>query len=187
MDDRKLDDITRSLAQATTRRQALRLFGGGALGVAGLAIGAKRADAAPKVSGTSSAVASDAAGTTSVVGQISNLVFSVVDGALVASGTFTATDTVPGASADFLGALVTATQASCSILDLTLGPLDLDLLGLEVHLDQVNLVIEATPGNGNLLGNLLCAVANLLNGGILNNGLANLLNRIVGLLGGLLG
>jgi hypothetical protein len=42
------------------------------------------------------------------------------------------------------------------------------------------------PGNGNLLGNLLCAVANLLNAGgpvqtLLNN-LVNLLNQIVGAL-----
>ena len=48
---------------------------------------------------------------------------------------------------------------SCQILDLVLGPLDLDLLGLEVHLDQVHLNISASPGRGNLRGNLLCAVA----------------------------
>jgi hypothetical protein len=46
-----------------------------------------------------------------------------------------------------------------------LGPLNLDLLGLVVTLNQVNLVINAVPGAGNLLGNLLCAVAGLLNGG----------------------
>ena len=48
---------------------------------------------------------------------------------------------------------------------LTLGPLDLNLLGLMVHLDQVVLDITAQSGAGNLLGNLLCSVANLLNGG----------------------
>ena len=45
-----------------------------------------------------------------------------------------------------------------------LGPLDLNLLGLEVHLDPVVLDIVAQPGPGNLLGNLLCAVAGLLDG-----------------------
>ena len=51
----------------------------------------------------------------------------------------------------------------CQILDLVLGPLDLDLLGLVVHLDTVHLNITAQRGPGNLLGNLLCAVAGLLN------------------------
>jgi hypothetical protein len=37
----------------------------------------------------------------------------------------------------------------------------LDLLGLVVDLNQVHLT--AQQGSGNLLGNLLCAVANLLN------------------------
>ena len=46
----------------------------------------------------------------------------------------------------------------CQVLELTLGPLDLSLLGLIVHLDQVHLVIEADP-NGGLLGSLLCSLA----------------------------
>jgi hypothetical protein len=80
---------------------------------------------------------------------------------------------------------VTAALAtgSCTILDLTLGPLHLNLLGLVVDLNQVHLVITAQQGPGNLLGNLLCAVANLLNGGA-PGGLANLLNQLLGLLRG---
>jgi hypothetical protein len=78
-----------------------------------------------------------------------------------------------------------ATQASCQILDLVLGPLDLDLLGLTVHLDTVHLNITAVPGAGNLLGNLLCAVAGLLDG-TGQGSLLDLLNDILGqLLGGL--
>jgi len=70
--------------------------------------------------------------------------------------------------------------AACDILNLVLGPLDLDLLGLQVHLNRVVLNIVAVAGAGNLLGNLLCAVAGLLDGtGI--NGLASLLNRLLGL------
>ena len=45
-------------------------------------------------------------------------------------------------------------------------PLDLDLLGLQVHLDRVVLDIVAQTGAGNLLGNLLCAVTGLLDGGL---------------------
>jgi hypothetical protein len=75
--------------------------------------------------------------------------------------------------------------ATCEVLNLVLGPLDLDLLGLVIHLDRVVLNITAESGPGNLLGNLLCAVAGLLDGtGLptLNEILANLLNTIIGLL-----
>jgi hypothetical protein len=48
-----------------------------------------------------------------------------------------------------------AAPNDCEILDLTLGPLDLNLLGLVVHLDTVHLNITAVPGAGNMLGNLL--------------------------------
>jgi hypothetical protein len=48
--------------------------------------------------------------------------------------------------------------ATCTVLDLTLGPLDLSLLGLMVHLSKVHLVITADP-NGGLLGSLLCSLA----------------------------
>ena len=54
-----------------------------------------------------------------------------------------------------------AAQASCGILDLVLGPLHLDLLGLVVDLNQVILDITAVTGAGNLLGNLLCAIVGL--------------------------
>ena len=69
--------------------------------------------------------------------------------------------------------------AGCRILDLTLGPLDLDLLGLVVHLDTVHLNITAQPGPGNLLGNLLCQIVGLFDQN--NGGLAGLLNRLLGL------
>jgi hypothetical protein len=46
----------------------------------------------------------------------------------------------------------------CQVLDLTLGPLDLNLLGLMVHLDTVHLTITA-DSEGGLLGSLLCSLA----------------------------
>lgn len=46
----------------------------------------------------------------------------------------------------------------CTILDLTLGPLDLNLLGLMIHLDRVHLLITAQRGGG-ILGDLLCGLA----------------------------
>lgn len=80
--------------------------------------------------------------------------------------------------------------AACQVLNLNLGPLDLNLLGLQVHLNQVVLNVVAQSGAGNLLGNLLCAVAGLLDnstGGILSGlltQLTGLLNQILGALGG---
>jgi len=75
--------------------------------------------------------------------------------------------------------------ATCDVLHLVLGPLDLDLLGLQVHLDKVVLDIVAATGAGNLLGNLLCAVTGLLDGGPLAGllgQLSDLLNQILGAL-----
>jgi hypothetical protein len=77
-----------------------------------------------------------------------------------------------------------AAQAACDILHLTLGPLDLNLLGLRVQLNQVKLDITAVQGPGNLLGNLLCAITGLLDqnalAGAINN-LAAALNAILAL------
>lgn len=70
-------------------------------------------------------------------------------------------------------------SGTCDVLELTLGPLDLDLLGLVVHLDTVHLEIDAEAAPGNLLGNLLCAVVGLLDGGLSLNILADLLNVII--------
>lgn len=73
---------------------------------------------------------------------------------------------------------------TCGVLNLVLGPLDLDLLGLQVHLNRVVLNIVAVTGAGNLLGNLLCAVTGLLDGGLggLLGQVQSLLNRILGVL-----
>jgi hypothetical protein len=72
---------------------------------------------------------------------------------------------------------------SCQILFLELGPLFLNLLGLELSLNQIVLDLTAQRGPGNLLGNLLCAVAGLLDGSR-GGVLGNLLDRINNLLGG---
>ena len=79
--------------------------------------------------------------------------------------------------------------ATCPILHLDLGPLDLNLLGLHVTLSRVVLDVEAIPGPGNLLGNLLCAIAGLLDGvdlgGVLGNLLQQLIDALIRLLEGI--
>ena len=108
--------------------------------------------------------------------------FSRSGGDLVANGTLT----IPGqVTSEPVAAIpVDIAQSSCQILDLVLGPLDLNLLGLVVHLDTVHLNITAEQGPGNLLGNLLCAIAGLLDGpGNPLSAIVSLLNRILGILG----
>jgi hypothetical protein len=138
----------------------------------------------------------------SVTGTFNITSFKLVNGAIRAVGTFTgpiggaASVTTPayarvtsinGTQLTGSSAAAAAQQAagSCQILDLTLGPLHLDLLGLVVDLNQVHLTITAEQGPGNLLGNLLCAVAHLLDntgtGGLqgLLQSIVNLLNQIL--------
>jgi hypothetical protein len=124
------------------------------------------------------------------------LVTGTLKGVIPGEGSFTETVTAPvesvnGVDLASLGSM-SARQAAlaapaCDILNLVLGPLDLNLLGLEVHLDQVVLDIVAQSGAGNLLGNLLCAVAGLLDGGGLLSDLlgqlGDLLDQILGGLG----
>ena len=126
--------------------------------------------------------------------------FSVVNGTLEATGplTGTLTDadgtqlgtvsqtvTMPvgtSGAATSTAAAAAAAPAGCGILNLVLGPLNLNLLGLVVTLNQVHLTITAVPGAGNLLGNLLCAVTGLLNGGGSLSTIATDLNSLLALL-----
>jgi len=84
-------------------------------------------------------------------------------------------------SAAGAGAGAAAIQAVCEILDLTLGPLDLNLLGLEIHLDTVHLDIDANPAGG-LLGQLLAG----LGCGSIGVSLLGILNQILDALNGIL-
>ena len=124
---------------------------------------------------------------TNLAGDVLNGVFTITSfvnqgGQLVANGVLNGTLTTAAGVVPVNNLAVSfpvaSVSASCPILNLVLGPLDLNLLGLTVHLNQVVLNITAVPGAGNLLGNLLCAVANLLNGtnlsGVLNTLVADL-------------
>lgn len=119
-------------------------------------------------------------------GTLSNVQFVNQNGVVTLVGNLTGTLT--NAAGNVLGSVTglpisvpvtgAAGSGGCTILDLTLGPLHLDLLGLVVDLNQVHLTITGQTGNGQLLGNLLCGLANALNGG---GGLANILNKLLGL------
>jgi hypothetical protein len=106
---------------------------------------------------------------------------AVQNGQLVAEGTYTGlVNGVQQTAIPFTSSIDLAqAEASCEILDLVLGPLHLDLLGLVVDLDQVHLNITAVPGPGNLLGNLLCAVAGLLDNNGPLQGVTGLVNNLL--------
>ena len=134
----------------------------------------------------------NSAGTGTFSGTFAPTRFQVVNGVLEATGRLTGTLT--SATGTSLGSVsrtvslpvdpsaTTADPPSCNILNLVLGPLNLNLLGLVVTLNQVNLNITAVPGAGALLGNLLCDVANLANSGGSLSEISTLLNEILSLL-----
>jgi hypothetical protein len=112
---------------------------------------------------------------------------TVADGGGIRTGVTTVAVPVNNISGGSAGrAAIAQAAASCGILHLDLGPLNLNLLGLVVDLAPVTLDITAESGPGNLLGNLLCAVTGLLDpGGLVSQLLGqvtNLLNQILGVL-----
>jgi len=82
------------------------------------------------------------------------------------------------------GSAAFQTARRCDILFLDLGPIFLDLLGLQVDLSPIELDIDAVSGPGNLLGNLLCALTGLLDGGPLA-GILELIDNINRILDGI--
>jgi len=146
-----------------------------------------------------------AAGVGNVAGDFAISRFALQNNQLVAIGALTATVTdatgqvlrtfttqvaMPvskgtAAAVASAGAISAAAIGSCDILNLVLGPLHLDLLGLVIDLNQVVLDITGTTGAGDLLGNLLCSITGLLDAGSIGNQLVNLLNQLIGVLGAL--
>jgi hypothetical protein len=181
-----------------------------ALGLTSVGIGAASASTPDRTSARSVVGKSDAGKITStVVGKASNggkvtgsftpTRFVQRDGVLYAKGFLEGKITNPdGSRTKFSGikkmpvkkingqsatdARTVNRAAACDILNLVLGPLDLNVLGLQVSLQRVVLDIVAVAGAGQLLGNLLCAVAGLLDGGPLAGllgQLSTLLNQIL--------
>ena len=111
-----------------------------------------------------------------------------------ANGVISAVGTISGTLTDFAGNVLgtitnkpisiplTGLTGTCTILTLHLGAINLMLLGLNVSLSPIDLVITATAAPGNLLGNLLCAVAHLLDTNGTLSTLTSLLNQILGVI-----
>jgi hypothetical protein len=93
-------------------------------------------------------------------------------------------------TADVAGVSPSAAPGTTNILNLSVGPLDLNLLGLEVALDNCNggpvtVDITAESGPGKLLGNLLGGLGHLLDTPANGNAIANKLDKIEGAIGAL--
>ena len=201
MDSKMFDRLSRSVATASSRRRIFKVVGGGAAASA-LAVAGLQETAAARNPLKNIRVTGRRGGRQVFAGLLDINRF-VVDGAkLFAVGTLTGelrrgnrtvdvrrqvrvpVTKVNGRSLARLSSADVSAQAVCEVLTLTLGPLDLNILGLRVQLNQINLRITAITGS--LLGDLLCAVANLLSGGLLGNllgRLGRLLNQILNALG----
>ena len=155
---------------------------------AGVASAAPAAPAAAPVTALATPITGTAAGGGSFAGTFTPSKFYSQNGNLLAagvlSGTVTDSSGAPiGTVSRTVSMPVTAAAATCQVLNLVLGPLHLNLLGLVVDLNPVHLVITAVQAPGNLLGNLLCAIAHLLDGTPAAGGLAGLLNAVLAVLG----
>ena len=132
----------------------------------------------PAVSTSSACVAPNVC---TFAGTLTISSFTLVGNTIVAVGTITGKVTdalgnvVTTISNQVVSALTTIATSTCTILSLTLGPIDLNILGLMVHTNTIVLTITANPSGG-ILGQLLCSLA----------GSGNILSQIVALLNQLL-
>ncbi|MDQ3856708.1 MAG: hypothetical protein M3281_09995 [Chloroflexota bacterium] len=130
-------------------------------------------------------------------GNVSNLAITLIGKSMYMTGVLNGVSTIGTTTTRVTNAYFSSrvnpvygtsssvTAAACSILALRLGPINLNLLGLVITTNQINLNIIAVPGPGNLLGNLLCALVGLLDnvgGNTGGNSIANLLRTINSLL-----
>jgi hypothetical protein len=146
------------------------------------------AAAAPPVTALATPITGTASNGGTFAGTFTPAKFTTKNKSLQATGVLTGT--VTDSSGATVGTVtrtvsmpVTIAAATCQVLNLVLGPLHLDLLGLVVDLNTVHLLITAVQAPGNLLGNLLCAITHLLDGTPTVGGLAALLNAVLAVLG----
>jgi hypothetical protein len=74
-----------------------------------------------------------------------------------------------------------AAAEACAALSLTLGPVDLELLGMTVRLDQINL--DLVPRSSARLGMLLCGATSVIGNGAGPAEQMNILNMLLDTVG----
>jgi len=106
---------------------------------------------------------------TGITTQVVNGVTQFVAQGTVAGQAFTAPITLSTSP---------SSTSDCPILHLMLGPINLNVLGLQVKTSPICLAIDATPGQGQLLGNLLCGLSHALDGSPLTDPLGGFLGGL---------
>ena len=139
----------------------------------------------PAVSGT---FTDPAGGRGAFSGNIRLAQFDVQIGAVVAVGTLTGV--LVDSTGRMLGRLnqlvilpVTGAHATCALLRLDLGAVDLELLGMRVHLDDEALGITGRDGPKRSLGAALCSAAQALAGHPTHETMPATLNSVLSMMG----
>lgn len=131
--------------------------------------------------------ATDALGTVGTFSGTEKITSFATDGAgtLIANVLVTGTAVVGSTSTPVSQAVAVPVSnlGTCPIVDLDLGAIHLDVLGLVVDLSPLHLDIDAQAGLGNLVGNLLCAIVHLLDISAIGTALLNLIALLNALLG----
>jgi hypothetical protein len=174
----RIEALSRSLADATSRRSLLKLLGVGAAGTAVTAIGLNTAG------GRNEALAATSENkltNLSVSAKKGNAVFrgkfhiqefreatQAEGGEIMAVGKLTGKvtdgDKSKRVSLDNVAMPVTITsseiqtRAICQVLNLVLGPINLNLLGLRLRTNTIRIRLTA-DSEGGILGSILCALA----------------------------
>jgi hypothetical protein len=199
----RIEALSRSLADATSRRRLLTLLGVGAASTSLTAAGlnealAKSNNNAPvdnrlthlpvRGKGTKGTFKGHADIIGFQQGGSTGLQAVALLSGKVTGKDFAKTKTVKNKRVVFPVAVTGAptevqSQVICEILNLVLGPLDLNLLGLRLQTNRIRVRLTA-DSQGGLLGSLLCGLAGPIAGGPLGQ-LVTILNQILGILQGL--
>jgi hypothetical protein len=195
-----MDALSRSLADASSRRSLLKILGAGAAGTAVTAVGLNEARAASKDIGplnnqlTGIPMKASKRGR-KFSGKLDVIRFEERSGSIVAIAQLTGkVDKKQGNGKKRISQQLEVpvqvsretaevqAQVVCEILNLVLGPIDLNILGLRLQVNTIRIRLSANS-QGGLLGSLLCGLLGPLNLGALGS-IVNLLNQILGQLGG---
>ncbi len=98
-------------------------------------------------------------------------------------GTLPSDTTLAAASRVTSQATVATSAQACETLSLTLAGIQLDLLGIAIQLDQVNVDFTVAPGTSARLSGVLCGVTGVIDGGASPAERTNSLNSLLETIG----
>jgi len=140
--------------------------------------------AAPPLTGSFS-IQRFARTTENAVAAVGTLTSTFVDPSSNAASTIVTQIAMPIAKSGLTSAElpVASTMQACESLGLVLGAIDIRLLSLPVHLDNVTIDLTVVPGTGERFGTLLCTAGAQLDDASKPADLVNTLNALLDLIG----